>query len=154
MSWKILTHPKTSLFLLGSLKDVCFLTVILVTPLWNLRTAVLILFLRDTEKGIKTRAQSKKVPTSSNSQVMSLIFFFFFLNHTSQSRNIADTTQPSFRREHKARNIPSGSGRTFLTCKKVWILKLPSDWSLWISSDVSLKTQRGRSRVSGRGPSL
>ena len=85
MSWKILTHPKTSLFLLGSLKDVCFLTVILVTPLWNLRgTAVLIFFLRDTEKGIRTRAQSKKVPTSSNAQVISLIFFFFLTTPANQ----------------------------------------------------------------------
>ena len=77
MSWKNLTHPKTSLFLLRSLKDVCFLTVILVTPLWNLRgTDVLILVLWDTEKVIRTRAQSKEVPTFSNAQVMSLIFFF------------------------------------------------------------------------------
>ena len=79
MSWKHLTHPKTSLFPLGSLKDVCFLTVMLVTPLWILRgTAVLILVLWDTEKTIRTRAQSKEVPTFSNTQVMSLISFFFF----------------------------------------------------------------------------
>ena len=152
MSWKNLTHPKTSLFLLGSLKDVCFLTVILVTPLWNLRgTDVLILVLWDTEKVIRTRAQSKEVPTFSNAQVMSLIFFS--CSTPTQSRNVADTTQPSFRREHKAWNIPSGSGRTFLTRKKVWILKLPSDWSLWISRDVSLKTEESWARVLGRGPS-
>ena len=82
MSWKNLTHSKTSLFLLRSLKDVCFLTVILVTPLWNLRgTSVLILVLWDTEKAIRTRAQSKEVPTFSNAQVMSLIFFFFPVAH-------------------------------------------------------------------------
>ena len=158
MSWKHLTHPKTSLFPLGSLKDVCFLTVMLVTPLWILRgTAVLILVLWDTEKTIRTRAQSKEVPTFSNTQVMSLISFSLFsfpCTTPTQSRNIADTTQPSFRREHKAWNIPSGSGRTFLTSKKVWILKLLSDRSLWISSDVSLETEESWARVLGRGPSL
>ena len=82
------------------------------------------------------------------------LFFFFPCTTPTQSRNIVDTTQPSFRREHKAWNIPSGSGRTFLTSKKVWILKLLSDRSLWISSDVSLETEESWARVLGRGPSL
>ena len=140
MSREHLTHPKTCLFLLESVKNVCFLIVILVTPLWNLRGlgrnsclhfGSLRYWERDQEQGSIYRISYLfKHP--------GYVTDFFLYDSNPVKRETWQMPHSILSRKGTSVNSPLRLwGGPFLLVKKMWTLKMPSDWCLLINSDVS-----------------